>query len=93
MNGHTRTAAPAQPAANNGDQVFADIPIRRGEQLRIALSQFKGNTFVAIRIWYVDDEGLKPGNKGVNIKVDHLPDIAAGITRALEAARAEGLIE
>jgi len=87
-------AAPrAQGAASNGGQVFAEIPIRRGEQLRVALSTFKGNTFVAIRIWYVDDEGLKPGNKGVNVRVDHLPDIAAGITRALEAARADGLVE
>ncbi len=89
---NTQAAPRAQAATDNGDRVFAEIPTRRGEQLRIALSKFKGNTFVAIRVWYADDEGLKPSAKGINVKVDHLPAIADGIAKALEAARAEGTL-
>jgi len=74
------------------DRVFAAIPTRRGEELRIAFSQFKGRTFLAIRIWYDDNGEMKPSNKGVNIGIDHLPEIADGIAKALEAARADGLL-
>jgi hypothetical protein len=35
---------------------------------------------------------LKPSAKGVNVKVEHLPAIADGIDKALEAARADGLL-
>lgn len=61
------------------DRIFATVPTRRGEELRIAFSQFKGRTFLAIRIWYDDNGEMKPSNKGVNIKIDHLPEIADGL--------------
>lgn len=88
------TSNDAAPRAqgNNGDQIFAEIPIRHGEKLRVALSKFKGNTFVAVRVWYADDEGLKPSNKGVNVRIEHLPAIAEGLAKALEAAKTEGLV-
>lgn len=86
--GNTQRASTAQA----GDRIFAEIPVRRGEQLRIALSEFKGNTFIAVRTWYLDsNDELKPG-KGVNVKVEHLPAIADAIGQALEAARADGLV-
>ena len=75
------------------DRIFATITTRRGEELRIALSQFKGRTFPAVRIGYADDNGeMRPSGKGINIKVELLPDIADGITKAFEAAHAEGLL-
>ncbi|MEA2911101.1 MAG: Transcriptional Coactivator p15 [Bradyrhizobium sp.] len=73
-----------------GDRFFASIPKGRNEHLRIALSRFKGQTFLAIRIWFDDEGVLKPSSKGVNVKLEHLPDIADGINKALEAARADG---
>jgi len=77
----------------SADRIFAEIPLSRGERLVIALSQYKNNTYVALRIWFPDDDGkLKPSAKGANVKVDHLPAIADGIARALEVARADGLI-
>lgn len=87
------TRAQAGPQ-RNGDRFFAQIPLPRGEQLVIALSQYKNNTYVALRVWYPGDDGrLKPSAKGANVKVEHLPAIAHGIARALDAARADGLVD
>jgi len=76
------------------DRIIAAIQNgRRGEELRVALSEFKGRTFVAVRIWYADDAGeMKPTSKGINIKVDLLPQLAAAVTEALAIATAEKLI-
>jgi hypothetical protein len=87
---YTPTARAGKAAA---DRIFGQIPTRRGEQLRIALSNFKGATYLAIRVWFTDDDGeMKPTGKGVNIKVEHLPAIADAIGKALKAARADGLV-
>jgi hypothetical protein len=85
-------AAQGQPPSN--DRVFATIPTgRRGEELRIALSSYKRRTFLAVRVWYADDNGvMQPSSKGINFKVDMLPGIAEGIRLALEAARRDGLV-
>lgn len=92
---NTQAAAGAQAGSriNAGERIFATIEKGRGEEVRVALSQFKGRTFLAVRIWYTDNSGeKKPSAKGVNIAVDHLPAIADGIAKALEAARADGLV-
>ncbi|MCW5733477.1 MAG: transcriptional coactivator p15/PC4 family protein [Enhydrobacter sp.] len=76
------------------DRIIATIPSgRRGEELRVALSEFKGKTFVAVRVWYADDAGeMKPSSKGVNLKVDLLPQLAAALVEAETVARREKLL-
>lgn len=89
------SATRAQVASQlTGERIFAAIPTRRGEDLYIAFSSYKGKTYVAIRAWYADDNGvMKPNAKGINVKVEHLPAIADGIAKALAAARSDGLVE
>ena len=75
------------------ERIFATIPKGRGEEVRVAFSEFKGRTFVAIRIWYATESGeMKPSSKGVNLAIDHLPELADAIAKALDAARADGLV-
>jgi transcriptional coactivator p15 (PC4) len=75
------------------DRTFAAIPTRRGEELRLGFSAFKGRTYIAFWIWYADNhDEMKPSNKGINFKIELLPNIADGIHKALEAARANGLL-
>jgi hypothetical protein len=76
------------------DHVLASIPTgRRGEELRIALSPYKGRHYLGLRVWYADDAGeMKPTSKGVNLKVELLPQILEGVSRAATQARADGLI-
>jgi hypothetical protein len=90
---HVPPAKSAGKIEPNGARIFTAIPTRRGEELRIAFSQFKNQTYLAIRIWYADDAGeMRPSAKGVNVRVEHLPAIAETIGQALDAARADGLV-
>ena len=86
---NTKTA----PAGQDGETVIATIPKGRSEEIRVALSTFKGRTYIALRIWYRgDDDAMKPSAKGVNVPVEHLEQIAEAMTTALMKARAGGLV-
>lgn len=89
----TSTAA-AKAAQPDGDRVVATIPNgRRGEELRVYLSFYKGRPYFGMRTWYEDQAGdMKPG-KGVNTKLELLPAIAEAVNAALAKAKADGLIE
>jgi hypothetical protein len=95
MKATTPVANAAQGQLPSNDRVFATIPTgRRGEELRIALSNYKSRTFLAVRVWYIDENDvMQPSSKGVNLKVEMLPKIAEGIRLALEAARTDTLVE
>jgi Transcriptional Coactivator p15 (PC4) len=45
---------------------------RRGESIRLVLSQFQGRSILDLRTWYTADGKLKPG-KGFAAEVRHLP--------------------
>lgn len=78
----------------SADRFFAEISTRRGERLRIAISEFKGQHFIAVRLWFEDNTGeIKPTSKGINVRIEHLATIAEGIANALVAARADCLLQ
>jgi hypothetical protein len=54
---------------------------RRGESIRLLLSQFQGRSIIDLRTWYTADGKLKPG-KGFAAEVRHLPRLAAAIAKA-----------
>jgi Transcriptional Coactivator p15 (PC4) len=65
---------------------------RRGESIRLVLSQFQGRSIFDLRTWYTGDDGkLRPG-KGFAAEVRHLPRLAAAIAKAEAKARELGLI-
>jgi Transcriptional Coactivator p15 (PC4) len=45
---------------------------RRGESIRLVLSQFQGRSIIDLRNWYTADGKLKPG-KGFAADIKHLP--------------------
>jgi hypothetical protein len=49
---------------------------RRGESIRLVLSQFQGRSILDLRTWYTADGKLKPG-KGFAAEVRRLPRLAA----------------
>jgi Transcriptional Coactivator p15 (PC4) len=63
---------------------------RRGESVRLVLSQFQGRN-IFLRTWYTADGKLKPG-KGFAAEVRHLPRLAAAIAKAEAKARELGLV-
>jgi hypothetical protein len=64
---------------------------RRGESIRLVLSQFQGRSIFDLRTWYSADGKLKPG-KGFAAEVRHLPRLAAAFVKAEAKARELGLI-
>lgn len=62
--------------------VFLDQP-RGRDVLRVTASEYKGTTYVDIRVWYFDRDGeLRPGPKGVSLRPDAIP----AVIEALQAA-------
>jgi Transcriptional Coactivator p15 (PC4) len=64
---------------------------RRGESIRLVLSQFQGRSVIDLRTWYTADGKLKPG-KGFAADVKHLPRLTAALAKAESKARELGLI-
>ncbi len=73
------------------ERTVAVIPKNGREELRISLSEYRGTRLVNLRVWYNGTTGeMKPGKDGFAIRIDLLADLADGVSRALEEARACG---
>ncbi len=71
---------------------IAAIPKNAREELRVALTQFRGHDLIDLRI-YADAQGeWIATRKGITTKVDHLPAIVEALQRAMAEARAAGLL-
>ncbi len=59
------------------------------ERVQASLSEYRGNTYLNIRVHYQDSDGeWKPTKKGLTIAVDLLPELEASV-RALRAVVGE----
>ncbi|MEX3918244.1 transcriptional coactivator p15/PC4 family protein [Paraburkholderia sp. BR10872] len=62
---------------------FLDLVKNPSERLRVDVKEFRGNTYIDVRVWYVTDDGdYRPSNKGVMFK----PTLAAELMRGLALA-------
>lgn len=43
------------------------------QQVRAAISHFKGREYFSLRAWYKDGEERKPSKNGINLPVDEWP--------------------
>jgi hypothetical protein len=65
----------------------------KSAHVRIELSEFKGHLLVNIRIWETGTDGIdRPTVKGIALALAKLPELAAGIARALVVAKERGLL-
>jgi len=72
---------------DNGDklEVLTTFSRPRGEQIRVAISEFKGTESLNIRLWYETDQGeLRPTQKGVNLRYEELDTLEQAIKSAKE---------
>lgn len=67
--------------------VVATLPRNDREEVRIAISDYKGRTRVDIRVWYLVGDEHRPGKQGISLPVDQLPALQDAIERAQVAAR------
>jgi hypothetical protein len=72
-------------------KILATIERSDTEQLQISVSEYKGKSYLNMRIYYTTDEGATwlPTKKGVTFSPDQL-DL---LTEAIEAARQEFMSE
>ncbi|WP_083245296.1 transcriptional coactivator p15/PC4 family protein [Paraburkholderia nodosa] len=62
---------------------FLDLVKNPSERLRVDVKEFRGNTYIDVRVWYVTDDGdYRPSSKGVMFK----PALAAELMRGLALA-------
>jgi Transcriptional Coactivator p15 (PC4) len=89
-----RENSPRAQVASDANRWVADVPKNSREVLRIQLTEFKGYELVNLRIFYRPDDGedLRPGNKGFTLRVEKLLELRAAIDKAIERARADGLL-
>lgn len=65
--------------------VIGEIVRNPNERLRIMVEEFKGNTFIDLRIYYLaDDETWKPTRKGTTMKAEAIDEVV----RLLKEAQA-----
>ena len=62
------------------------------EVVRVALDLYNGRHTINARVWYRDDDDLKPSKSGITLAVKHLPALADAIGDALDKARDLGLL-
>ena len=67
---------------------------RRSEAVHVTLSEYEGHALVSVRIYATGTDGIdRPTQKGVSISVRKLPELAAGLAKALDKARDLGLLD
>jgi hypothetical protein len=64
--------------------VIRDIDKGGGEIIRVEISEFRGQNYLNLRVWYTDKESgeYKPTQKGIAIRPELYPEIKAAILAA-----------
>jgi Transcriptional Coactivator p15 (PC4) len=84
MTDQAATTAAGQPA-------FLDIRRSDSERLRITISEYRGRTFVDLRVWYSTDSGeFKPGRAGVTLRPEQIPEVCQSLVLAARAIDSKG---
>ena len=67
-------------------KILATIPRRATEHLQIAINEYKGKSYLDLRIFYTTDDGANwlPTKKGVTVSPDNLQLFKEAIEKAIE---------
>jgi hypothetical protein len=74
-----------------GAGTFLDIRKSDSERLRITISEYRGRTFIDLRVWYSIESGeFKPGRAGVSLRPDQIAEVVQGLLVASRAIDPKG---
>lgn len=67
-------------------KLIASIPRSATEQLQIAINEYKGKSYLDLRIFYTTDDGANwlPTKKGVTVSPDNLELLKDAIEEAMQ---------
>lgn len=77
------------------ETVIATIEKNAVEEVRVALSEYRGHDLVNLRIWANYDSAgseKRPTKKGFALRIERLPELIAVLKKAEAEARAAGLL-
>ncbi len=61
------------------------------ERLRVDVKEYRGNTYIDIRVWYAAEGGeYRPSSKGVTFKPMLAPELMRGLALAARAVDPKG---
>ena len=68
-----------------------DIRKSDSERIRINISDYRGRTFIDLRVWYSTESGeFKPGRAGVSLRPDQIAEVVQGLLVASRAIDLKG---
>ena len=68
-----------------------DLQKNSRERLRVQVKEYKGLTYVDLRVWYIGEDGeFAPSSKGVMLKPCHVVEVAQGLMLASQAVDPQG---
>lgn len=73
----------------SADRVVYAWAKNRREEVRATLSTYQGYRLADLRVWAVTDDGDVPTRKGLSIRVEDLPELAAAVEALVGAAGVE----
>ena len=70
----------------NEPKILATIPRSATEQLQIAINEYKGKSYLDLRIFYTTDDGINwnPTKKGVTVSPENLELLKDAIEEAMQ---------
>ena len=87
------TAKPPRLAGPVPIVKFWKSPRDHTKHVRIELSEYEGHPLINVRIWKTGSDGIdRPTVAGIALAIRKLPELAAGIGKALETARSLNLL-
>ncbi len=64
-------------------KIVKDIEKNANNKIRISITEFKGNNYIDVRVYYEDDAGeYKPTKKGVTFRPDQISQVMDGLLQA-----------
>ncbi len=72
--------------ADKEPKIIATIPRSATERLQISINEYKGKSYLDLRIFYTTDDGAKwlPTKKGVTCSPDNIENLRDAIDEAMK---------
>ena len=83
-----RSALDPSAGPERGSRI-ATLRRREGEELRVTLAEWEGETFVHLRVWRRDSRGRwYPARRGLALRAGELPDVLDALSAAADCITA-----
>lgn len=65
--------------------VFLDVEKNDSERLRVIVKEYRGRTYIDLRVWYSSNGGYSPSQKGVTLRPTQVTEIVQGLMLAAQS--------